>query len=315
MSHFSTILKNLVASGMTNTNSALVVLESFFEKNDPNSSDMTVQYRGNIADTNAQIASGLISEQDAQLAFAKVKAHTLDLIKKVDDTQFDDAIIINYFAMLSPNPAKDPYFSPIATEEQAVKAIAQNTPSATEFPKTGTESGDSTWMWIIGGIGLLFVIGLISMIIGFGTCTTSPQPSGLAAMPQSTVATKPTDVNKTATTTTAQPSTATSNVTTPAAKPLPEKPPAPKITIKPAAAREKVELIVDSLTTVNNTLNLKVAELKKSNAQLIELTKLAEKDASQAPKRDAEKKNFTALSDEIRVLRSEIKRLTASLPK
>ena len=321
MSHFSTILKNMVASGITNTAAALVVLESFFEKNDSDSSDMTVQYRGNIADTNHKIASGLISEQDAQLAFAKVKAHTLDLISKVDDVQFDDAVIINYFAMLTPNPAKDPFFSPIAPEEQTAKAVAERTLSATESA-TDSSAGASS-LWIIGGIGLFLVIGLIYLIVGFGKCTTTPQPSALAATSQTPVPAKPTDINKTTTTSAAQPATATSSSvtstfktpTTPTAKLPPEKPKAPEIKVKPATARAKVELIVDSLTTVNNTLNLKVAELKRSNVQLIELTKLLEKDPNQAAKRDEEKKKFATLSDEIRVLRSEIKRLTASLPK
>ncbi len=318
MSHFSTILKNLVASGMTNTNSALVVLESFFEKNDQDSSSMAVQYRGNIADTNAQIASGLISEQDAQLAFAKVKAHTLGLIQKVDDTQFDDDVIINYFAMLTPNPAKDPFFSPIAPEEQAVKAAVKETASATASPKTDTESGDSTWMWIIGGIGFVLVAGLIYLIVAFGECTTSAKPNGFSETPQSTVPAKTTDVNKAATTPIPQPATPTATAQippTPAPKPLPQKPKVPEIKVKSAAFREKVELIVDSLTMVNNTINLKVIQLKKSSAQLVELTKLAEKDPNQVVQRDEEKKKFNALSDEIRALRNEVKRLTASLPK
>ena len=97
MSHFSTILKNLVASGMTNTNSALVVLESFFEKNDQDSSNMAVQYRGNIADTKEKVATGVISEQEAQLAFSKVKAHTLDLIEKVDESKGVKKEVYNSF--------------------------------------------------------------------------------------------------------------------------------------------------------------------------------------------------------------------------
>ncbi len=49
---------------------------------------------------------------------------------------------------------------------------------------------------------------------------------------------------------------------------------------------------MDSLTTVNNTLNLKVAELEKSQVQWAKLIESAKKDPSQVAKRDEEKQQF-----------------------
>lgn len=323
MSHFSTILKNLVGSGMTNTKAALTVLEAFFEKNDQDSCDMAVQYLGNIADTNDKVANGTISEQDAQMAFAKVRQSTLNLINTVDELEFDDAVVVSYFAMLTPNPAKDPFFSPIAPEEQAATVVEKDTPSVAESPKSDTDSAGSSWLWIIGGIGLFLVIGLIYLIVAFGECTTAPQSSAFATTPQPVAPTKPTDVNKAATTPTTQSATATSGSTasttktpiTPTTKPLPEKPKAPEIKVRPAREREKVKSITDSLMTVNNTLKLKVAELEKVQLEWAKLIESAKKDPSQAAQRDEEKQKFMVLSDDIKILRSEIKRLAAALPK
>ena len=333
MSHFSTILKNLVASGMTNTDAALVVLESFFEKNDKDACDRVLQYRGNIADTKSRVELGTISEEDAQLAFAKAKAGALDLISIVDNMAFEDAVVVNYFAMLTPNPAKDPFFSPIEPEEQSVKTVAQSTPSTTESPKKNTESENSSWALIIGSIGLLLLIGLVYLIVAFGTCTTSPKPNALTATAQPTDPVKPTDGNKaiaapavkpatttisattSATKTTTSTTTATLSTTTSAAKPLPEKPKVPEIKVKSAAAREKIELIVDSLTVANNRVKLQKDELKKSDARLIELAKLSDKNPDKVAKTADEEKKFNALRDEIKALEKTIERLKKSLPK
>lgn len=453
MSHFSTILKNLVASGMTNTNAALVVLESFFEENDPESSTKAVMYRGNISDTKEKIAAGLISEDDVRLAEARVKASTLDLIKTVEDMQFDDAVVINYFAMLTPNPAKDPFFSPITEaeppeeypedrllrelEEETPPVLAEKTSSVAEVPKSDAKKPRSKQFWLMLAGGVIILGGVIYFILsrswasseesnGFSQTNqyaTAPQPT-VASKPQTpTVApqtaphgppkssqrpmasapqtsselkvkssaprtptvtkqgeppsppkssrlppktkfesksltrnkdvfvdtkdkplpVKPITTNKAVETPTTpvtkppevvptpklapqvspeEPETTTKSVKTeptkvnkPSNQSVVEKRKAPEIGVKSVADREKIEQITRRLGTVKNNIELKNAELEKSSARLKELIELAKKDPNQVAKKDEEKKTFMALSNEIKVLRSEKEQLEKSLPK
>jgi hypothetical protein len=193
MSHFSTILTNLVASGMTNTNAALVVLESFFEQNDRDSSNLAVQYRGNIADTNTQIATGLITEKEAQVELAKVKKSTLELINTVDELEFDDEIVINYFAMLTPNPAKDPFFSPIASEEKPeeypedkiMRELEEQTqPAVAALPQSEVKKPRSKQFGLTVAAGVIALGGLIYFILPFSQRGSSRQSDGFSQTTQ-----------------------------------------------------------------------------------------------------------------------------------
>lgn len=182
MSNFVFILRNLVGSGMTNTESALVVLEAFFQSEGNELRNNAISCRSEIADLKKGLTENTKSEEQTEIAFTKIKLRVLFLIDEVEKTTFDDEWAINYFAMLDPNPAYDPFFSPLKKPEKMSEEIPKET--IIEMPLDSTKS-KTNWSKRLLPIGGVLLGGfLLSGVLGYSPFSKQDNNNGYVSSSQ-----------------------------------------------------------------------------------------------------------------------------------
>ena len=182
MSNFVLILRNLVGSGMTNTESALIVLEAFFQSEGNELSNNAISCRSQIADLKKDLAANTKSEEQAEITFTKIKLLVLFLIDEVEKTTFDDEWAINYFAMLDPNPAYDPFFSPLKKPEKMSEEIPEETINVMPLATTKSKTNWSKRLLPIGGVLLGGL--LLSNVLGYSPFSDHDDDNGYQSTPQ-----------------------------------------------------------------------------------------------------------------------------------
>lgn len=184
MSNFVFILRNLVGSGMTNTESALIVLESFFQSEGNELRNNAISCRSEIADLKKDLTENTKSEEQTEIAFTKIKLRVLFLIDEVEKTSFDDEWAINYFAMLDPNPAYDPFFSPLKKPEKMPEDIIIPEEALIELPLESTKS-KTNWSKRLLPIGGVLIGGLLlSNVLGYSPFSNHDDNNGYVSTSQ-----------------------------------------------------------------------------------------------------------------------------------